>query len=67
MYSVYIDDILLPVTPEKITWSYKGQNDTVNLINMEEISRIRTPGLMEFSFKALLPGGEDVYKRQCKP
>ena len=57
MYSVYIDDILLPVTPEKITWSYKGQNDTVNLINMEEISRIRTPGLMEFSFKALLPVG----------
>ena len=63
MYSVYIDDILLPVTPEKITWSYKGQNDTVNLINMEEISRIRAPGLMEFSFKALLPGGDVPYAR----
>lgn len=63
MYSVYIDNILLPVTPEKITWSYKGQNDTVNLINMEEISRIRTPGLMEFSFKALLPGAVVPYAR----
>lgn len=63
MYSVYIDNILLPVTPEKITWSYKGQNDTVNLINMEEISRIRTPGLMEFSFKALLPGSVVPYAR----
>ena len=63
MYSVYIGDILLPVTPEKITWSYKGQNDTVNLINMEEISRIRTPGLMEFSFKALLPGADVPYAR----
>ncbi len=63
VYSVYIDNILLPVTPEKITWSYKGQNDTVNLINMEEISRVRTPGLMEYSFKALLPGGDVPYAR----
>ncbi len=63
MYSVFIDNILLPVTPEKITWTYKGQNDTVNLINMEEINRIKVPGLMEFSFNAELPGGMRPYAR----
>jgi len=63
MYSVYIEDIMLPVTPEKITWNYKGQNDTVNLINMEEMNRIRIPGLMEFSMETVLPGTKVPYAR----
>ncbi|MCJ7856457.1 LysM peptidoglycan-binding domain-containing protein [Lachnospiraceae bacterium NSJ-143] len=63
MYSVYIGDILLPVTPEKITWTYKGQNDTVNLINMEEINRVRVPGLLEYSFSAVIPGTKVPYAR----
>ena len=63
MYSIYIGNILLPVNPESIKWSYKGQNETINLINMEEINRINIPGLMEFSFSAVLPGGKVPYAR----
>ena len=63
MYSIYIGNILLPVNPESIKWSYKGQNETVNLINMEEINRINIPGLMEFSFSAVLPGSKVPYAR----
>ena len=63
MYSIYIGNILLPVNPESIKWSYKRQNETINLINMEEINRINIPGLMEFSFSAVLPGGKVPYAR----
>lgn len=61
MYLVYIGNILLPVAPEKISIKYNGQNDTIKLINMEEINRIRTPGLTEYEFEALLPGGKVPY------
>ncbi|MCI1958309.1 MAG: LysM peptidoglycan-binding domain-containing protein [Clostridia bacterium] len=61
MYLVYIGNILLPVAPEKISINYKGQNDTIKLINMEELSRIRTPGLTEYEFDAILPGGKVPY------
>ena len=36
MYSVYIDDILLPVTPEKITWSYKGKMTQLILLTWKK-------------------------------
>jgi len=61
MYSVYIGDILLPVAPEKISIRYKGQNETARLINMEEISFIKAPGLVEYEFEAILPGGRVPY------
>lgn len=44
-YEVYIDDMLLPLPPEKIPIKYGGQNKTVTLINGEEINMIRPPGM----------------------
>lgn len=54
-YDLYFNEILLPVTPEKITLNIKNQNKTVILINEGEINLLKTPGLTEISFDLLLP------------
>jgi hypothetical protein len=61
MYEVYLDKILMPVAPEKITYKTESRNSTIELINMEEISLINSPGLTEYSFDVLLPGGKVPY------
>lgn len=55
MYQVYLDDMLLPIAPQKIQMQYGNQNKTVNLINGGEVNIIRPPGLCEISFDILLP------------
>lgn len=57
-YDLYFDEILLPVTPEKMTVSIKNQNKTVILINEGEINLLKTPGLTGISFDLLLPNCE---------
>jgi hypothetical protein len=52
---VYLDKILLPVTPGKIPVKIPGQNKTLNLINGMEINFIKTAKLTEIIFDALLP------------
>ncbi|MCH1953684.1 LysM peptidoglycan-binding domain-containing protein [Enterocloster sp. OA13] len=54
-YEVYIDDMLLPVPPQKIPIKYPGQNKTVMLINGDEINLLRPPGLAEISLDIILP------------
>ncbi len=54
-YEVYIDDMLLPLPPEKIPVKYTGQNKTATLINGEEINMIRPPGLVEISLDVVIP------------
>ncbi|MEY8357079.1 LysM peptidoglycan-binding domain-containing protein [Lachnospiraceae bacterium 54-53] len=54
-YEVYIDDMLLPLPPEKIPMKYTGQNKTVTLINGEEINMIRPAGLAEISLDVVIP------------
>lgn len=54
-YEVYIDDMLLPIPPQKIPIKYPGQNETATLINGEEINIIRPPGLAEISIDVVLP------------
>lgn len=54
-YEVYIDDMLLPVPPQKIPIKYSGQNKTATLINGEEINLIRPPGLAEISIDVVVP------------
>lgn len=57
-YSFYLDGMQLPVTPSKVTMKVKNQNKTMNLINGEEINIVKSPGLTEISFEALLPNME---------
>lgn len=54
-YEVYIDDMLLPIPPQKIPIKYSGQNKTATLINGEEINMIRPPGLAEISIDVVIP------------
>ncbi len=54
-YEVYIDDMLLPIPPQKIPIKYPGNNETVTLINGEEANIIRPPGLAEISIDIILP------------
>lgn len=54
-YLFYIDNILLPVTPEKLEINIKNQNKTLNLINDGEVNILKQAGLSEISFNALLP------------
>lgn len=76
-YEIYIDDMKLPLPPEKIPIKYSGQNQTASLINGEEINIIRPSGLAEISLEAVIPqmdypcamwdgsidGAEDFLKR----
>ncbi|WP_125143677.1 LysM peptidoglycan-binding domain-containing protein [Clostridium transplantifaecale] len=55
MYEVYLDDMRLPITPQKIQMKYGNQNKTVELINGEEFNIIRPPGLCEISLDAVIP------------
>ena len=63
MYEIYLGNILFPVAPEKITYKTRSRNAVVELINMEEISRLKTGGLTEYSFDVLLPGTKVPYAR----
>ncbi len=55
MYDIYIDDILLPVNPEKITIKINGKNETATLINDGEVSILKSAGLTDITFTALFP------------
>lgn len=55
MYSFYFGNMLLPITPQKLTVKIKGSNKTLTLVNDGEINFLRKPGLTEISFDAVLP------------
>lgn len=54
-YEVYIDDMLLPIPPEKIPIKYPGQNQTATLISGEEVNITRPRGLAEISLDVVIP------------
>jgi hypothetical protein len=54
-YYFYLDGVLLPVTPAKLSTKIKNKNKTVDLINESEINILKDAGLTEVSFEALLP------------
>lgn len=54
-YSVFLDGVLLPITPAKLELKIKNQNKTINLINGEEINVLKAPGLSEVQFDAVFP------------
>lgn len=54
-HDVYIGDILLPVTPSKITTKEKGKNKILDLLNGDELNVINKKALTEFDFEFLLP------------
>lgn len=54
MYSMYIQKVLFPITPGKMTIKIKNMNKTITLINEGEVNLIKTPGLSEITIDELL-------------
>lgn len=54
-YRVYVDDLLLPVPPAKLELSIKNRNKTMELVSGGQINLLKTPGLSEVKFAAILP------------
>lgn len=50
MYLFYFNELLLPITPGKLTTKINGNNKTMELVNSGEINLIKFPGLTEYSF-----------------
>ena len=55
MYDIYIDRMLIPINPERITISTKNKNETLSLINSSEMNILKTDGLRDISLKIVLP------------
>lgn len=55
MYNCYIDGILMPVTPSKMSISIKGKNSTLTLLNEGEINILKLPGLTEITLPLCFP------------
>lgn len=55
MHYVFLDKLQLPVAPGAISFSYNGKNKTVELINGEDITVIKKPGLTGVAFSFLIP------------
>lgn len=54
MYYMYIEDVLFPITPAKITYKIGNKNKTVTLINEGEVNLIKTPGLTDIQIDELI-------------
>ncbi len=52
---MYLADVLMPITPSKVTVKINNQNDTFTLINGEEINVLQSAGLTSVTFELLFP------------
>lgn len=60
-YYFFLDEMMLPVPPEKMTVQVQSRNKTIELINEGEINIIRDAGLTEIEFDIRLPGSYRPY------
>lgn len=60
-YYFYLDEMMLPVPPAKMTVKVRNMNKTATLINEGEINIIKSPGLSEISFDIRLPSETRPY------
>lgn len=47
--------VQLPIAPSDLTISVNGRNESVDLMNEGEVNLLKSPGLTEISFTALIP------------
>lgn len=56
-YSVQVGEMELPIAPSELEMSFGSNNQTVSLINGDEINILKNPKLTEIKFEILLPRG----------
>lgn len=66
-YSVVIDDLTMPITPEGIKTTVRNQNKTINLIDSKEYNMLKHPGLTEVELSLILPAQDAHYVRGFQP
>lgn len=69
-YNLYLDGVLFPVPPSKITLKVNGKNETVTLINEGEANILKAAGLTDVEFELRLPNVEypfAVYPSKYRP
>lgn len=54
-YDFYFDNMLWPVSPEKLEVKHNGRNKTIDLINDGEVNILKKEGLQEVSLDFLIP------------
>lgn len=54
-YKMYLDGVLMPITPSKVKVKINNQNKTLTLINGEEINILKDAKLTDVSFDVVLP------------
>lgn len=54
-YTIYLDNIQLPITPSKVKLKINNQNKTINLINESEVNILKKAGLSEITFEMQIP------------
>lgn len=54
MYEMYIEKVLFPVTPGKLSVKINNSNKTITLINEGEVNLIKTPGLTDITIDELI-------------
>ena len=54
-----INRVQLPVKPKKLNIQTPGKNSTVNVVNLGEISILKTPGLQTISFESFIPASNN--------
>lgn len=47
--------VQFPIAPSELTISVNGRNETIELMNEGEVNLLKSPGLTEISFTALIP------------
>jgi len=61
MVEIEIAGVTLPVLPEELTVKTAGQNETVCVYNLGEITLIRTPKQKEFRIESFFPGTDSPF------
>jgi hypothetical protein len=54
MYEMYIEKVLFPVTPGKLSVKISNKNKTLTLINEGEVNLVKTPGLTDITIDELV-------------
>lgn len=55
LYKLYLDGVLFPITPSKITMTINDRDETMELINEGEVNVLKTAGLTDIEFEVTIP------------